>query len=418
MTRRLTPEQISWLKALPTINERKGKVQEMGLGEWHVANGHGTMELATGTGKTRIGVLAVAEEFSKNPDAIVYVCVPTQTLRDTDWPNEFRTWGYSHLLEKVKFICHVSMSDVEEITGEIDLVVFDEIHNVTNANFQLFRKNKVYKVLGLTATLPPEDGYEIDQEKLAMINAIAPSVFKITLDEAVEIGLVADFEVYVMKIDLDDKDLYVDGGTKAKPHKTTEYRRYKYLTQMLSRSAWKNPGAKFVWIQKRMAFLYTLRQKELVARDVMDAILSDKDGKAKRTLILAGSIEQCNRLCGDWVYHSKVLGERGEKKDRYLTLFQEQKIPYLGAVQALNEGKNIEMLDQLLIIQLNSKELDIVQRIGRTIRFRPGHTARVVVLVAKGTVDEDWYKKAFENFDRKRIKEYHVKPARDPHVPA
>lgn len=408
MTTRLTREQIEEMKLLTPV-QVKGRVQSMGLDLWKAAGCKGTEELATGVGKTRIGVLACAEELEKNPEAVVYVCVPTQTLRDVDWPDEFRLWGYEHLIEKVNFVCHSSMEKVAVHQGEIDLLVFDEVHNATPINTMMLVVHKVWKVLGLTATLPNPDGYESDKDKRALIDQFAPSIFKITLEEAIELKLVSDFKVTVMKFDLDDTESYVPSGTKARPFKTTELRHYKHLSKMVQRMAYKNPEAKFVWIQKRMAFLFTLRQKELLAQEVMEAIMKE-EGKALRTLIFCGSIEQAERLCSPYVYHSQVLAP----KDQYLSLFQKQEIPYLGVVQALNEGKNIEQLDQILVIQLNSKELDIIQRIGRSIRFREGHVARVVILVAKDTVDEKWYQSAFENFDKSRIKEYHVRPTRKP----
>ena len=91
-------------------------------------------------------------------------------------------------------------------------------------------------------------------------------------------------------------------------------------------------------------------------------------------------------------------------------LFRADQINYLGAVQALNEGEHIPDMDQILIVQINSRELNLIQRIGRTIRFRENHTAKIIILVASGTADEKWYRSATSNLNKSRIKEYHVKP--------
>lgn len=398
MIKTLSKQEVEYLLLnYKTPEKIKDWVQWSVYNAWKMAGFKGSFEGATGVGKTRIAVLAADEEFRVNPDAVVYIGVPTETLRDVDWPDEFRKWDCGHLIEKINFVCHASMDKIKE-PRDIDLFIFDEIHNATPINTTIFTRNKVFRVLGLSATLPDMDGYDNDRNKRILIDSLAPSFYKIPLETAVSLKLVSDFEIYLMKFDLDDKDYYVDGGTKAKPHKTTEVKQYRYLTKMLQRATYSKPEAKFTWIQKRMAFLYSLRQKEILAQEVMDNVLENK-----RTLIFCGGIEQANKLCKDWVYHSKT-------DSKHLTLFQEQKIPYLGVVQALNEGKNIEQLDQILVIQINSKELDIIQRIGRTIRFREGHLARVIILVAKGTVDEKWANSALENFDKKRIKEYYVKP--------
>lgn len=388
--------------ATMTPNEIKDWVQTKALRAWKDNSCRGTIEAATGVGKTRIAVLAAAEELEKNPGAVVYIAVPTETLRDDDWPAEFDKWGYGHLNTKVKRVCHASMDTVTEERGEIDLLIFDEVHNITLNNSKIFTSNKVFKILGLTATIPPNTGYEIDTMKRLLIDTNCPSVYQVSLEEAIELRLVSDFEVKVLLFDLDDRELCVDGGTKKKSYKTTEKARYDYLTKMLKKAAWMKPEMKFVWTQKRMHFLYTLPTKEVLAREVLGHILTDK-GNPKRTLIFCGGIDQTHTLCDDWVYHSK-------SGDRYLKKFQSLEIPYLGVCQALNEGKNIEALDQILIVQLNSKALDLIQRIGRAIRFRPGHVAQVVILVAKQTADEKWYREAFLNFDKRRIKEFYVKP--------
>ena len=212
------------------------------------------------------------------------------------------------------------------------------------------------------------------------------------------LNLVSDFKVTVLLFDLDDTDKYIVAGSKAKPFKTTEASQYAFLSKNLGRAMYsKYEGMKFQAIQKRTEFIRNVRSKQLLAKDIMSKIIDDK-----RTLIFCGSIEQSMELCGNNVYNSQT-------NDSKLTAFCEGKIHYLGVVDALNEGKNVPELDQALVIQLTSRELAIIQRIGRTIRFRPGHIGSIIVLVAKNTADEKWYRKAFENFDQSRIKEYYVK---------
>ena len=69
----------------------------------------------------------------------------------------------------------------------------------------------------------------------------------------------------------------------------------------------------------------------------------------------------------------------------------------------MNEGQNIPNLDNAVIVQLNSNELSTIQRIGRCIRYRPGHEATIYILSVVQTQDEKWVKKALENFDTNNI---------------
>lgn len=396
----LTPENIRYMVETMTVSERKSWLQAMGYDKWKESNYRGTMEMATGTGKTRIGIRAAAEELERNPNALVYIVVPTETLRDVDWPAEMEEAGYGWVKDKVKLICWTSLNKSKP-ERDVDLIVLDEVHHITTLNSAFFSRDdyKVFKILGLTATLPAEK-YQQDIDKMTIIKYLCPPCFKIRLELAIDLKIVTDFEVFVLKFDLDDTDPYVPAGTKAKPYKTTEAKRYAQLTKMMQRAVFtQNEGMKFVAINKRTEFLYNLRTKVRLAQDVIKEVMT----KHERTILFCGSIEQSKILCGDQIYNSKTNADM-------LDAFRDKIIDYLGVVQALNEGKNLPDVDQLLIVQLNSKELNLVQRIGRAIRWRENCIPRIIILVAKGTADEKWFKEASLNFNKSRIKEFYVKP--------
>lgn len=365
---------------------------------WADAGYMGTIEGATGIGKTKIAIDAICDQLLTFPNADVLLVVPTEVLRDTGWPDEFRKWDCEYLVNRVERVCYASLHKIDKY---FNLVVLDEAHHITPNNSIYFEKHTTCEVLGLTATYPDP---EWDTEKYDLLSKICPPVYKITLDEAVNLDLVADFDVKVLKFYIDAVTKNVPSGTVKKPFMSTEKGHYQYLTKRLSYFSMlaaknpKNKGAVFPWIQKRMTLLYNLPSKMRLAKVSLAAM--QKDGK--RTLVFCGSIEQSIELCGENVYNSKTT-------DEMLIKFQNKEIDTLGVVRSLNEGANIVDLDQILIVNGSSKERDAVQRIGRTIRKRPGHKALVAVLVALSTADENWYKSAFENFDKKRITEYIVR---------
>lgn len=397
----LSKAQIKELTETLVPGGIKGWVQDRAYDEWKNYSKRGTLEMATGTGKTRVGLMAVNAEVMVNKDALIYIVVPTETLRDVDWPDEMDKWGYGHLKDNsnVRRICQKSLSK-EVPERDVDLIILDEVHHITALGFAFFNRDwKVFSIMGLTATLPSSK-FDEDQDKLAIIRQLCPPVFKITLEEAIQLKLVSDFHIVAMLFDLDDKDRKILSGTKAKPEMRTEVQHYQYLTKKMQQSAY-NPAMKwqkFTWIQKRTEFLMNLETKLKMAKDVIGEIIHEG-----RTVIFCGSIDQSVKLCGENVYNSST-------DDVKLNAFRNEEISYLGVVNALNEGVNIANLDQAIIVQLSSKELALLQRIGREVRFREGHIARIVILVAKNTADEKWYRNAIANFDKSRIKEYYVKP--------
>lgn len=396
----LTEEQIQYMLDNEDPPHRKDSCQGLCYDAWVQSGYRGTIEAATGVGKTKVGVTAVATRLNVDPNANIYIVVPTTTLRDVDWPAEFIKWGHKDLLKKVKIICYASMHK-QKVKRDVDLLILDEIHHLSLDNMQFLSESNEYKVwniLGLTATLPKASRSAEDSDKRARIDKLAPSCFTVSLEQAIRLELVADFEIKVLRFNLDSKDKYIVGGTKTAPFKITEQAKYQYLTKMCQKMAWqKKDGAKFKYIGERTRFLYNLRSKVWLAAECMSHMITPNN----RTLIFCGSIEQSRTLCGDRVYNSEV-------SDKQLTAFQNKEINYMAVVNKVNEGQNINELDQILVVTMTSNELTIIQRIGRTIRFRPGHKALVVILVAAGTADEKWYKAATENFDPSRITEYNV----------
>ncbi len=397
MKRYTQQEMDSILRTFPIDTERKKYVQDQVFNAWEKNYGRGTFEGATGVGKSRIGVMAALKAFRTNPSALVYVCTPTETLRDDEWPEQFRLWGAEDLIPKVHFVCHVSMEDVRE-QGEIDLVILDEGHHLTPKMNTLFERHKVYSILCLTATLPTE---KEDPVRRAMIDKLCPLIFSVTLEDGIYLRLVADFEVTTLLFDLDSVHMIIASGDEKHPSVTTEASHYFFLTKKINKMMRmvKYPLAKFKWINKRISLIMNLPTKKQLAKEVMEQILDE----GQRTLIFCGSIEQCEELCGKNVYHSKSGMSA-------LTKFRNKEIHYLGCVKALDEGKNIPDVDQIFVVQLTSKLRHIVQRIGRAVRWKPGHVAKVILLVARNTMDEQWYKEAFSTFDKKRIKTFILKP--------
>jgi len=70
----------------------------------------------------------------------------------------------------------------------------------------------------------------------------------------------------------------------------------------------------------------------------------------------------------------------------------------------LNEGHNIPIkVDNAVIVQLNSNDRNLIQRIGRILRYKKGHVAKVIIILCIDTVDENWYIKATAGLDSSKI---------------
>lgn len=392
----------------------KSKVQLEAEEAFVANNWWGSEFMATGSGKSKIAVNLSARLVREIPKANILISVPTEKLRDENWMNEFAKWEQSYIWENnVQRCCYASLSKYEN--EHFDFVILDEGHNITELNSEFFKKNKVDRCLLLTATRPK------DFTKLQILRELKlVSVYELSLDIAVKLGLVAPYDITIITTHLDNIDKYIPAGSKAKPFMNTEKAHYGYLSRMLT--AYPNQMG-FI---KRMQFIYNLKSKTEAAGWILNNIIPE----GLRTIIFCGSRDQANKLCEHRFYSKpqppkKLTGDKitpkklekyrldYEKYELMLKEFQgdvsyfkfaHEEISRMSCVEAMNEGENINNLDVGFIVQLNSNEKDLIQRMGRLLRFRPGHRGKILILCVFDSADKDWGKKATANLNPDNIR--------------
>jgi superfamily II DNA or RNA helicase len=282
---------------------------------------------------------------------------------------------------------------------------------------QLTSPSRPY-ALCLTATIPRHSYSDEEAERYALLRLLLPVVHKTSTDLAVELGLVKDFEIKVLKFSLDDKYKIIPAGNKAKRWLQTEADRYAYLNKLVTTAATargelmdgvdskasidKADAFLLSQLSLRANFIYNLPSKTRLAKKCLDRLHIEDN----RVVVFCGSIEQANNLCGEAVYHSKSTRIA-------LDRFQSMLSSLLGTVKALNEGKNLSKPTHGLIVQVDSVMRNLIQRIGRLIRINYENLeekAMIVILVAADTKDEDWFNRSIVDFDTKRISYHTVKP--------
>lgn len=366
------------------MKKTKDQVQTEALLAIEKNNGRGIIAMATGTGKSKIAIDRIVKRVSDNFDLNVLIVVPTEKLRDETWKDEFEKWNQSFVWKNnVERSCYASISKIEGM--EYDIVILDEGHNITPANSEFFDKNTIGDIILLTATPP------VKLEKTTILDRLGLSViYKVTLDQAVEWGLISPYKITVVYTTLNASSKYIKAGNKKKSFFTTEQNMYSYLTMAINNTP-QNTSKYKMLVLKRMRMIYDAKSKTEVAKFIIDNLISKED----RTLIFAGSIAQAEELCKD-TFHSK-------SNSIAYNAFLKKEINMLSSVEALNEGQNIPDLDNAIITQLNSNSLDAIQRIGRIVRYRENHLASIYIIVFKGTVDEKWLVSALLGFDKTKI---------------
>jgi superfamily II DNA or RNA helicase len=383
-----------------TKEQKQDLIQKAARKAWEDGGQWGLLAMATGTGKSKIAVDEATELYLNwsmgIPDPIILLVVPTEKLRDNNWEAEFEKWNAKTAYSGLQRYCYASLNKVRDQV--IDLVILDEGHSLTEHNSQFFLNNSIKRVLMLSATPPDAKAKEgTDVKKVALFKQFRIKTdFYYPLDQARKDGLVADYELWVVRTQLDNVDKYIEAGPKAKRFYQTELERYKFLTKMIQKFAMmKN----FIMLKVKSLERMRLIANSIEKLDVCKRLLEKCAGN--RILVFGGSIDQIEKLMPGQVYHSKS----GKAGHAYLAQFMAEEVDVCGTVAAANEGLNIPNLDIGLIAQISSDSRSLVQRIGRCIRARPdpNHKSIVFIVIAKGTQDEKWLEAAFEGMDKSII---------------
>ena len=358
-----------------------------------IDNNGGMVAMATGAGKSKVAV-ELAKHFINSTDKSLGLIVPTEKLRDENWKEEYFKWGAEHLWIPTIRLCYASASKIKN--KDFELAILDEAHNLTSLSSEFFLNNNVEKTVLLTAT-PPSDS--VKQELFSTLGL--KLVYKLTLDQAVRLGFVAPYEINVVSVPLENTLKNIKGGSKLKPFMTTETSTYNFLSQTI-KTLWNStrPLDKFKHkhsLLKRMHFIHSLPSKTNAIKYLLEKVVSKED----RSIIFCSTIEQAETVCENF-YHSKS-DNKGYKD------FKEEFVNRLSCVKSLDEGHNFSNIDSIIIGQLNSTEKNLIQRIGRGIRYRPGHLATIWIVISKGTQDEVWLESAIKNLDKSKITYFNLK---------
>lgn len=311
---------------------------------------------------------------------------PNTKLRDKDIPDEFIKWKAKSYLKSLTTITYTSLHKLE---GEWDIIFLDEIQDLTIANSKGFFNNKIHskRIIGLTGTLP-EHAEKLDIYKRLKLQVLQ----ELTIDEAVDKGILADYTINIVECQMNNKDKNIDAGNKKNKFKVTEYQQYEYLDKRVRQAMFSIPknDKLLKWaILNRMRGIYDSKTKEEVTLNLVKCLKG-------RKVIFAASIQQAEKI-SKYTYHSKT-------DDTYLNEFQNGNIDTLACVDAGGIGFTFKNVDHFIINKINSnKKGDITQKISRSLLRQKNYEANIWITCLLNTKDEDWVKSALKKFNPKKI---------------
>lgn len=349
---------------------RREVLQRAGLNKWARNNCRGILNWVTGMGKTYAAILAVEKFIALHPDQPVLIVCPTTAIVD-NFQQEFVKFKKGNLLKQCKFICYASIG--KEDGNSYSLVVLDEIHNIcTDNKMPFFTKVNAKGILGLSASLT--------DEQIRMLNYYTPIVDKLTMDDVGEEGFIADFTII-------NYPVYFTPA---------EQRQYKELTdqidyswQQFHRQSWKKIG-------QRSKLIYSAEQK-LLAAQVITKLFGEDRG------IIFSLSKQFSEDVAESLGDSCVAihsGHTKKQRAKRLQLFSDGIYKQLSVPKIFDEGVTLPLLVYGLMLSGHSKEKQMIQRVGRTLRTDIDNKHSILIRAyVRGSVEEKWVKTAQGGFN-------------------
>lgn len=358
--------------------------QQRALDAWSRAGRRGVVVLPTGSGKTYVGLQAVAD--LRVP---VLICVPTLDLVE-QWRDEIHRvlgveagafTGERKEVRPVTVATYDSAAiSAEALGNRFPFVLFDEVHHLAAPAYgRIAECSAAPYRMGLTATLEREDGLHARLERL-----VGPKVLEVPIRELAGTHL-AEYDVKVVT-------------TELTPEEEEEYRRNYMVFRNFLRSSririrsprdfqrlimrsGRDPRARRALVARHRARFIALNSasKFQALREVLRA------HPGERTLIFTEFNDLVYRISREFLIPAVTHRTPREERARNLDGFRSGRYSALVTSRVLDEGIDVPEASVGVILSGTGSTRAYRQRLGRVLRKRKGKRAVLYEIVSKKT---------------------------------
>jgi len=359
------------LALTPALQIEPREYQQAALDSWRTHDRQGTVVLPTGSGKTLLGLQAIA-------DAGVSALVVTPTI---DLMNQWHATltnafgeqltdevgvlgGGSHDIGALTVTTYDSAYRyIDEYGDQFGLLVTDETHHLAaETHLQIPEMTLAPYRLGLTATYERSDGREALLE-----DRMGPVVYEEAVDELAG-EFLSEYETVQMSVDL---------TTAERTEYDEEYQIYRDYIDSHDFDLWKEQGyAEFL---KRTSYdpqgrraLVAKQRAERIARtaskklDTLDNLL--KRHHDDRVIVFTANNDFAYDISQEFILpcitHQTDTDERTEMLER----FRSGEYSMLATSQVLDEGIDVPAANVGIILSGSASKRQYAQRLGRILR--------------------------------------------------
>jgi superfamily II DNA or RNA helicase len=344
----------------------------------------------------KFGILNLCPRFGKIRTTInilkklkpkhVLIAYPDNKIKES-WQDDFRECNYTDSF--ITYTTHLSIK--KHLEEQFDLIVIDEIHLLSEAQMEatkeMIDKHLEFShmgghVLGLTGTMT-------EWTKRTLFEQLDLSVVaEYPIEQAIQEGVIVDYEITVIKVPLDNITINDYKGKKRTEKK--QFDNYGWVIDQMERQ-----GKNTMFLRLgRMRIIQSSLSKLNATKRIL------KNNPDDRILVFCGVTKTADAL-GIPSYHSKS-SEKQMFED-----FASGKGNHMAVVKIGNTGVTYKPLNKVIINYFDSNAENLAQKINRCMAMEydtPDKKAQIYIISSDESVELKWLKKALEFFDKDKIK--------------
>ena len=387
--------------------------------KWASGGYYSTVQASTGSGKSFLGYMALQQ----NPGCMVLIVVPTIKLAE-QWKKNIEDLFPDTEVGLIKGgICDIKPITVAVVNSirtrqleQFDLLILDECHRYPSKyNWVFIDNNSFSKVLALTATVERQDG-----EHDKMLKKF-PLCYELTQRDSIDLKYTSPYYLYNLSVEFEEEerreyDFYDNivranlptynndlkdvlgairfGDDTAKQTMNAITQRKKIVQQSYS----KTEGAFRLVLKEAEAGKKIMVFCEFIqsADDLFELIEQHNALAAADSDLIeqVTSVESVQIPVGK--YHSKM---KKKERDQMIQDFATGGIQVMISCKCLDEGLDVPAADVAIVMAGSSVKRQMIQRIGRVLRYQKDKMAIVYQLYIRACdIDVRWLDKRTKPF--------------------
>ena len=339
------------------------------------SNDRGYYNLAMRFGKCKTTIELLFKLFEDDVNIpTVLIAYPDNKLRDV-WINECEKWSYDN--PNIVFVNFSSLK--KHVEYGYDVFIIDEFHSASSRENDYAHEimDNCKYTIGLSGTVSDDTKCEWNFEEIASY----------TTEEGIRDGILADYQITVHMVNLDNNIKTKDKKGKYTTEKT-KYVAYTWVIENLKR---RGSSVMHLALARNRLSLSSIGKMNYLKK--MLAKMQDK-----RVLIFTGLADVADKV-GCASYHSK------SKSDDGYTGFQEKRYNHLALAAMGKVGVTYTDLDSVILLNFTYNAEESSQILNRAIKLDyHGKIADLHIICLNEDPEIKKIKKSLEMLDQSKIK--------------